>query len=593
MTLAQPVGVSVTADGKAIDGSQLIAVETWSEANRVPRARITLADGNPASKAFPLSESAGFVPGTRIVIAAGYGPKSTTIHSGIVVRHSLKIMPGAKAALVVETADPLVKMTLARNSGVTLQASDKDLIAALLAANGGKVGTNSAGTTPREAIVQYDASDWDLMLLRAEASGCVVLVEDGTASIVSPASSSEPVLTIEYGDAVVSLEATIDSLSPLSQSAAKSRSWSYAEQKTAEGAAASADVTVPGNLDPAKLAGVFSVAPFRQQAGAAVAAAELADWSAARLMRSKLAAVQGSVEFQGSAAAKPGTFVSLAGLGARFNGNAFVASVRHLIRDGRWKTIAGFGMAADSFASLSEGVAAPSAAGLMPPIRGLHTGLVKQVAVDPAGDCRVLVTLPLTGDEKGVWARLGQFYASKGFGAVFYPEVGDEVVLGFMDEDPANPVILGSLYSRQRAPAPAFPPSEANDLKALVTRSGLVISFDDKDVVLEITTPKGRKIRLDDKSGEVKISDPFNNLVTMTEDKVDIVSGAALSLTSKTDMTIKAGKNLTVEATGNYELSAKQITATAATALTLASKGMGELSAKAVLTVKGQPVMIN
>lgn len=587
----EPVRIEISSDGRDVDIEALVSVETWSEANRIPRARLVLTDAQRDSKDFPISESETFVPGAKISIAAGYGSERTVIHSGIVIRHSLRLAPGGSPELEIETADPLLKMTLVRSSAVALQKSDKDLIAALVRASGGSMGTNAAAATPAEAIVQYHSSDWDLMLLRAEASGCVVLVEDSGVDIVSPAESASPVLLLEYGDSIVSFDATIDASAPFAGGAVKSGSWSYSKQKFVEGAAGRVEVVTPGNLDAAALAGVFGLSLVRQQSGAYIPDAQLADWSTGRLMRSKLAAVQGTVQFQGSALVGPGKFVTLQGLGARFDGDAFVSAVTHRIRDGRWQTVATLGMGAETFAKQSSDVAAAPASGLAPPIRGLHIGQVKQVAQDPSGDHRVLVTLPLAESTNGIWARLGQFYASKAFGAVFFPEIGDEVVLGFMDEDPANPVILGSLYSSTRAPA--YPPNDANDRKAIVTRSKMEITFDDKDVIFEITTPKGRKLKLDDKAGEVKVTDPFGNSILMDQAKVDIVSGKAMNLSSKTDMTIAAGTNLTVSAKSKYDLSALQVSETAKASLSIASSGTGELKVSGPLTISGALVKIN
>ncbi|MEA3052839.1 MAG: hypothetical protein QOG72_1742 [Sphingomonadales bacterium] len=589
--LGEEVNLTVAIEGTPLDSESIVSVETWSEANRIPRARIVLFDGEPDTQRFPSSESDTFVPGKKVTIAAGYGSGSKTVHSGVVIRHSLRIAPGAPAQLVVETADPLIKMTLRRNSALTAGKSDTDIIKALLSANGGSLGKNGAGAAPIETMIQYHSFDWDLLLLRAEANGCVVAVEDSKADLISPTAAGSPVLTLEYGDSIVSLEATIDATAPVGDQSVKSRSWSYKQQKLASAAGASAAVTAPGDLDAAKLAGVFSLAAVPQQTAAYVPDGQLAGWSSAALMRAKLAAVQGTAQFQGSAEVKPGSFVSLKGLGERFNGDAFVSSVRHDFRDGDWQTMVGFGMAPDSFASRAEGIAAPPAGGLVPPVRGLHVGQVKGVANDPAGEFRVLVTLPLVEGAEGVWARLGQFYASAGFGAAFYPEVGDEVVLGFMDEDPSNPVILGSVYSSQRAPTHA--PVEANDCKSLVTRSKIEISFDDKDIVFQIQTPGKRVIRLDDKEKKITISDSFGNHVTMAEDKVDIVSGAALNLSSATDMTIKSGANLKVTATGTYSVSGAKIQESATGTLSLSSTGPGELKSAAPLTIKGALVQIN
>jgi Rhs element Vgr protein len=584
------IAISIKVDGKAVDDDLILSVETWAAANRIPRARIVLLDGQPDSEDFPASDSAMFVPGAKVVIAAGYGQDTETIHSGTIVRHSIRIAPNATSQLIVETADPLVAMTLARHSTLKSKTSDSDAISALVTAAGGTVGKNQAGKTKHETFIQYHSSDWDLILMRAEASGCIVLVEDKTADIVAPTANEDAVLMLEYGDSIVSLEATVDAMAEYTDGAVKSRSWSYTGQKVTEAGAESATVQVPGNLKPAALAGVFDASPHMAQTGAYLDQDALQGWSTARLIRSRLAQVQGSVKFQGSSLAKPGKFVELKGVGDRFNGKAFVGATRHMISNGDWLTTLQLGMPDEAFAR-EPAIPAPPAAGLVPPVRGLQTGQVKQVAQDPSGDYRVLVTLPLVEGDEGVWARLGQYYASNTFGAVFWPEIGDEVVLGFMDEDPANPIILASVYSKPRAPA--YPPNDANDVKALVTRSKMEIWFDDKDVILRIKTPGDRIVRLDDKNGEIKVSDAFGNYILMDKSQVSIFSAKEMNLTSTTNMTIKCGASLAVSATAEYSLKSPIIKANADTQFSIQSAAMGEVKTGAVLTVKGALVLIN
>lgn len=587
----EPLALSLTVDGEAVDTDRLVSIETWSAANRVPRAKLVLFDGEPDTGKFPLSESATFVPGAKVTVAVGYGSDSKTIHSGVVVRHSIKIEPGSSAQLVVETADPLLKMTLSRNSTLAPKSGDSDLIAKLVRAAGGTMGKNDAKSTQIETMIQYHASDWDMMLLRAEASGCVVIVDNGKADIVSPSDGGNAVLSLTYGDSIMSLEATADAVPEYSDGAVQSQAWSYNQQKVDKGTATSKAVTAPGNFTAAKLAGVFEVDTFMQQSAASLTQDQLGDWSTARLLRAKLARIQGSARFQGNAAAKPGTFVTLGGVGDRFNGDAFVGGVRHLVRDGSWWTTVQLGMAPDSFASQNPDIAAPPAAGLVPPIRGLHTGQVKQVSQDPNGDFRVLVTLPLVEGSDGVWARLGQYYASSGFGAIFYPEIGDEVVLGFMEEDPAAPVILGSVYSSKRKPT--YPPNDANDIKALVTRQKMEIWFDDKDVILHIKTPAGRIVKLDDKAKEVQIADPFGNYVLMKQSSVDIYSAGDLNITAAKNMTIKAGMKMDVSAGTEYDLKSPQIKVDADLKYSINAGAQGEVKSGAMLTVQAALVKIN
>lgn len=582
---------TLTAGGTEIDTDRLVSIETWAQANRIPRARIVLYDGEADSGEFPFSSGASFVPGTPITIAAGYGADSATIHSGVVIRHAVRILPGMPAQLVIETADPLLKMTLARHSAVTQQSSDSALIAALVSANGGSVGTNKAATAQQEAIVQAYASDWDLMLLRAEASGCVVVVDDRKVDVISPSESATAVLTLEYGDSIISFDATVDASGLLGSSAVSSRAWSYADQSVTKASANSVGVGVPGNLTAAKLAEVMGISPYTQQTAAAQAEAALTGWSSAALMRAELSQVVGTVKVQGNALARPGTHVTLAGVGDRFNGDAFVSGVRHHLRGGDWHSVIEIGMAPERFASRDKNVTDAPASGLSAPVRGLQTGQVKQVATDPNGDFRVLVTLPLIDGENGIWARLAQPFASNGFGWSFFPEVGDEVVLGFMNEDPSSAVILASVYSNQRAPTHS--PNDANDVKALVTRSKMEVNFNDKDVILKISTPGGRYVTLDDKTGTVTVADPNGNKLVMTSDKVDLISGAALNIKSTGNMTIDSGGNLTISATAKCDTTAPQVSVTGTTNLALVSNAMASLKAAAVLQVNGALVKIN
>ena len=55
----------------------------------------------------------------------------------------------------------------------------------------------------------------------------------------------------------------------------------------------------------------------------------LKSWADAQLVKSGLARIRGSMKFQGSALAKIGELIAVAGVGHRFNGNVYVSSVRH------------------------------------------------------------------------------------------------------------------------------------------------------------------------------------------------------------------------------------------------------------------------
>jgi uncharacterized protein involved in type VI secretion and phage assembly len=121
-----------------------------------------------------------------------------------------------------------------------------------------------------------------------------------------------------------------------------------------------------------------------------------------------------------------------------------------------------------------------------------------------------------------------------------------------MNDDPRNPIILGSLYGPTRAPA--YPPDKENHKKAIVTRAKLEMTYDDKDKIIEIKTPGGHSIQLNDKTGEIKIRDSNSNSVTLAGSGITIESASRIEMKAKTNISIKAGGNLDMEGTGMAEL---------------------------------------
>lgn len=79
-----------------------------------------------------------------------------------------------------------------------------------------------------------------------------------------------------------------------------------------------------------------------------------------------------------------------------------------------------------------------------------------------------------------MWARLTNFNSSGDTGVFFIPVGGDEVIVGFLNDDPKFPIILGSHYSSSIQPVAGLPPTEENNLKAIVTKSGLQLVFKTK-----------------------------------------------------------------------------------------------------------------
>jgi Rhs element Vgr protein len=579
----------IRADGQAIDSDiQVSAIETWSSINKVPRARLVILDGEVAERDFPVSDAATFIPGKAIDISAGYGNSAATIFSGIVVAHSLEIKRNSAPVLIVDMADKAVKMTVARNSSAVEEKTDSDFMSKLLGTYGLSSDVASTSTT-YPAMVQFTASDWDTLLYRAEMNGMVVTTEAGKVTVKAPATDQQAVLRVAFGESVLDFEAELNAVGQLPDSAVKSYAWDLNKQELLTGEPSNVVVVEPGNLPSKKLAEVCNTSAFAQLTGALVTKADLVSWSSARLARAKLAKVRGRVRFQGNALVKPGSMITLQNLGDRFNGNVFVSGVHHEIKRGRWYTTVDFGLAADWFASNPAVAAAPALH--VPPIKGLHTAVVVNVAEDPAGNFRVQVKFPYAPDVGMLWARLGSFYASKTFGAVFYPEVDDEVIVGFMNEDPRFPVILGSVYSKTHAPSST--PEAKNNTKALVTRSKLELSFDDDKKVIVLKTPGGHTVTMDDDKKSVTIVDSNSNGITLDSNGITLDSPKNITIKATGNISLEATGNLTMKATSNASLEGMQVSAKAQAAFSAEGSASAELKASGMVTVQGGLVKIN
>ena len=231
------LSIEIKSGGKAIDDSfEVVSIDTWNAVNKVPKARITLIDGSVADATFEISSLDTFLPGKAIEIAAGYDGTLETIFSGIVIGHRIEIPRNAASRLVVDVADKAIKMTVSRNTAALESISDADLISQLISAAGLSKDVADTSAT-HEAVVQYHATDWDMMLMRAEMNGMVVTVDAGKVTVKAPDTSQAPVLEVTYGESMLDLCAELDALRQLPQSAIKGYAWDRGTQQLLESGA--------------------------------------------------------------------------------------------------------------------------------------------------------------------------------------------------------------------------------------------------------------------------------------------------------------------------------------------------------------------
>lgn len=583
-----PVRVVIESDGKPLpDSAALVSLTVRRAVNKVPSATLVFSDGDIPQGTFPLSDSAHLKPGAEITVKAGYGDDEAVIFCGIVVKHGLQIRGDNDSRLVIGCRDKAVKMTVGRRSARYEELADADILKALVSRHGLAASISDA-TLHHAQLVQHYCTDWDFLLARAEANGCLAMVNDGEVRVAKPSTSGAATLKVTYGADLIEFEAELDARHQYSEVRAKA--WDAKTQALLESTPAGpARLNPQGNLDSNALSKVLDVGTVSLQTGAALPKPALDGWAKAQQMKSGLSRLRGRMKFQGSALATVGGRIDLAGVGERFSGVVLATGLVHEIREGAWTTEVEFGTPVEWFTERPD-VVAPPAAGWMPGIEGLHVGVVLKLDADPAGEHRVQVKLPAAGVES-VWARLMQFSASNAFGAFFVPEVGDEVLLGFLSSDPANPVVLGSLYSSKRPPAQAL--TAENHVKSIVTRCKARLEFNDEDRVITVSTPGNNTVVLSDKDKLIVLTDQNGNKVSLGQAGITLESPKDIKIDAKGALAISSAGALTLSAKADVKVEGLNVSCEAQVGLTAKGSASAELSAAGQTTVKGAMVMIN
>jgi Rhs element Vgr protein len=585
------VTYTVKVNGSPLQSSwQVVSVDVTKALNRIAEARITLRDGSASGDGFTISDAATLVPGNPIIITAGYNSSEKQIFKGIIVQQGLNISK-EDSQLEVLCKDVAVKMTVGRKNLFFASGSpikDSDLMSKLIKASGATASV-TATTVDQAQIYQHYSTDWDFVVARAEANGMVVVVDDGKVSVKAPTVSGTAVLAVAYGSSLLEMEATLEATEQYS--AVSATSWDVAQQKIITASGANPSVNSQGNITSSTLSSVVGLSKFNLQSAALVPQAELKAWADAQQLKSWMSRLRGRIRFQGSSLAKPDTLIDVSGVGQRYNGSLYIRSVHHSIEDGDWITEAEFGLEPGWFTEQMP-VSAPPAMGMIPPVHGLQIGVVKQINKDPDNNFRVNIKLPLMGDDsKTVWARMATFYATNGAGAYFYPEVNDEVVVGFFDDDPRAPVILGMLHSsKNKSP---YTPEQKNAFKAIVSKSKLKIEIDDDKKILTITTPGNNKMVLSDDAKSITLTDQNNNSIKMESGGITIDSAKDITISAKGNIKIDAMQQASISAKTDMKMTGLNTKISAQAQLVAQGTANTEVSASGPLVLKGALVKIN
>jgi Rhs element Vgr protein len=507
----------------------LHSVSVVTTANRVASAQLAYVDGAAGSGDFPLGKLDLVKPGGTIEILAGSGADPTLVFKGVIVGQRLRIREASSSMLLIDCRHAATKLAQVRRSANFFDQTDGDVIESLLGAATVDAQVDATTVTHKQ-LVQHDCTDWDFIVTRAAANGRMVFTRGEKLAVSEPKTGAATV-QLQFGATLLEFDGGIDAR--IQAQAVKTVSWNAADQ---------AVEAQEGEAPAFKSTGNFQADALAADAGAdtvllphtALDAPEGVALASAVRQRAAVDLASGRAMCVGIATVQPGDTVKLGGVGDRFSGDVLVTGVRQVFDTQKgWKTHLQFG-SAEPDPALRERLQRQRTADLLAPTAGLQLGVVTDNE-DPQGEFRVRVRMPLVnGGDDGVWARVAATDAGNNRGLFFRPEIGDEVLVGFLDDDPRHPVVLGMLHSSAK-PAPLAPGND-NHVKGYTSRSGITLAFDDEKKSLTLATPAGNTLVLDDQGGGITISDSNGNKIVMSASGIAIESAKAFSVKANTEM---------------------------------------------------------
>jgi phage protein D len=545
--------------------ADVVELDVSEEVGRHGRCTLLVQNWDADTRTVRHSDDGPFTPGADIAVSLGYHAELTTVFDGVIASITAHFPRGGGPALRVEGRSRSILMDHPPRSRQLADVSDADLAAALAADY--SLSTDAADGIQRPFVVSDRISDWEMLKRRAAELGWVCYVRAGTLVLRPPAAKEQPI-ELDYTRTIVELHLTQDLTHAINSAVGVAWDVDTLDATESEQGASAAGLDTGDR--PAHDTAVGDAGwPVRDAriSSAATSASDEADAHAVAAQRTAaLAHVSGTGVVQGDPALRCDGWVSILGVGDRLSGPHYVTAARHRLSADGYRT------------EFQVGTPVPLIPPSHPADRGLALGVVEALD-DPESLNRVRVRLPWRGDGgDGVWARLANPDAGDGYGTVLVPDVGQEVLVGFVDGDPAVPVVLGSLHNGTQQP-PVVVDAEKNAVRALVTPDGHTLRMED-GVAVTLESGKGNSLVLSDEDGEVVLTHgDSGNKIRLSADGIELTA-------AKGDITLKSSA-------GTISLDSLKLEGKASGPSKLESSATFDLKASGSLGLKGGLITIN
>lgn len=270
----------------------------------------------------------------NIEISIGYTDVLESVFKGYItsVRYELD---SEQTLVVVSGLDNSFKLMRGVKSQVYKQATDSD-VAKLVISRAGLTGQVDNTSITYDMIQQSSTSDYQFLSRLAERNGYEFFVSGQNVYFRSPPTAGAPVLTLTWGQNLLSLHKE-DDLNDQTGTVTV-RSWDHKTKKVLAGKADSVSIIGSGQDGGALLKKALGTAVEDNYFSEARSVEQARAEANAIKNRSAMKLVSGEATCIGTPEIRAGKFVQLAGLGKKLSHSYYITSARHCIDESGYLT---------------------------------------------------------------------------------------------------------------------------------------------------------------------------------------------------------------------------------------------------------------
>lgn len=163
-------------------------------------------------------------------------------------------------------------------------------------------------------------------------------------------------------------------------------------------------------------------------------------------------------------------------------------------------------------------------------------------------------------EESSCWARVAQLWAGQGWGGVWIPRIGHEVIVSFVDGDPDRPLVMGSVYNAHQTPPYKLPDNATQSgIKSHSSKGGTADNFNEfrfedkkgaEQIVMHAEKDMDTSVEANDSldvggDRKVHVKGHFTEKIDGGEERT-VMAGAKETISGGMQQTIDGGEKRTV-----------------------------------------------